>query len=161
MTITVPYLSTIQDAVDSITDSFAKMAAVTDPNVLETTYKEVWTQSEDVLLPSHPERLKVLQSKNALDYFLCPLEEKLHTCTVNVVLLLSHCDIYAKKMSPFLCMFNILQVLERLVNNYIKQKKFKEGREFLSPVMDKLLVIGADHSAMMRVELLMHNIKEE
>ncbi len=60
MTITVPYLSTIQDAVDSITDSIAKMAAVTDPKVLETTYKEVWTQSEDVLLPSHSERLKVL-----------------------------------------------------------------------------------------------------
>ena len=51
--------------------------------------------------------------------------------------------------------------MDRLVNNYIKQKKFKEGREFLSPVIDKLMVIGADHSAMMRVELLMHNIKEE
>ncbi len=83
-------------------------------------------------------------------------------------MLLCHCDNYifqffiiAKNDVTFLCMFNILQVLERLVNNYIKQKKFKEGREFLSPVMDKLLVIGADHSAMMRVELLMHNIKEE
>ena len=62
MSIIVPDLSTIsfpQDAIDSITDSIAKMAAVTDQKVLETKYKEVWTQSEDVLQPSHPERLKV------------------------------------------------------------------------------------------------------
>ena len=35
------------------------MAAVTDLNKLETTYKEIFEKSDKVLKPSHPAKLKV------------------------------------------------------------------------------------------------------
>lgn len=50
------------------------------------------------------------------------------------------------------------QLLERLVNSYVTQKKFAEGKGFLNPIIDQFYVIGADESAMKLAKQLMEKI---
>ena len=51
--------------------------------------------------------------------------------------------------------------MERMVNNYVAQQKFSEGKTFLNGIMDKILVIGAPQEVMTKIDVVMNVLKEE
>ena len=50
-------------------------------------------------------------------------------------------------------------MLERLVGTYINQNKYDIARDLVNPVIDQMLVVGANESVMKNVDVLMEKIK--
>ena len=51
--------------------------------------------------------------------------------------------------------------MERMVNNYVAQQKFSEGKRFLNGITDKLLVIGAPQEVMTKIDVVMNVLKDK